>query len=1077
MPPPSASLASRIDESLAAGVARSEARIATRAWHGAAPLSYSQERMWLIQSLNPATTAYNMAAALRIRGSVDTAALSQSFDELLRRHETLRSRIRLIDDQPRQTIEPWIPGTLRMADLRRHADPHAEAMRLIDSDARGVFDLGGEPLIRARLLQVADEEFLLAIVLHHIASDQWSMGIFGRELGTLYKQRRSGAEAQLPPLELSYRDFAQWQRSGALVPQLARQLEFWSGKLADLPTVDLPVDFARPRVWTMNGAIFQREIPPALFEAIATLARGGGSTMFMILFAGFATLLHRISGQRDIPIGVPVANRTHSAVEGLIGTFVNTVVLRTDLRGDPGFSELLQRVRLTALDAFANQEVPFDRLVQQLGQRGDRSRAPLTQVLFNVTNAPMHGIELAGLEWEIIPLDRGGAQFELTFSVDTEITRTLTVEYNTDLFERATVERLVSQYFTLLAAAAAAPATRLGSLAVLSAEHLALLRDWNATAARFVPEEPFARVFERQAARSPGAVAVSCDGARLSYAELNERANLLAGALRAAGAGRGAAVAVCMPRSASLLIALLAVQKSGGAYLPLDPEFPAERLRYMLADSGSRVLVVSGALPAGLAVPDGTYLLDMAALPDQGDKAASGNLSDGPGLPDPAYVLYTSGSTGRPKGVVVSHGALTNFLCSMRERPALDPTDVVAAVTTISFDIAGLELYLPLMVGARVELVSKAVATDGASLARLLQECRATVLQATPATWRMLLEAGWRGDGRLRALVGGEALPRTLADQLLAQVGELWNMYGPTETTVWSTLERVEPGTAAVSIGKPIANTQVHVLDRNGGLAPLGAVGEICIGGAGLAIGYHGYPALTGERFVADAYSGSYGGRIYRTGDLGRWGSDGKLYFLGRRDHQIKIRGFRIELGEIEEALGAHPAIQHAVAIVREVRPDDPRLVAYVIFRDGEDATSTDLKRFLRNRLPDYMIPSIVMPLAGMPLTPNGKVDRAALPDPFVTVAGEAVGSEAPATEMERILAAIWQSVLKIERIAPTDNFFELGGYSLLSLKVAKLIGKRTGRQFDPRALFFHNLREVAGMLEPDESVSDMEVR
>ena len=799
--------------------------------------------------------------------------------------------------------------------------------------------------------------------------------------------------------------------------------------------------------------------------------------MFMTLFAGFATLLHRISGQRDIPIGVPVANRTHSAVEGLVGTFVNTVVLRTDLQGDPDFNELLNRVRLTALDAFANQEVSFDRLVQELGQRGDRSRAPLTQVLFNVTNAPMHGIELAGLTWEIVTLDRGGAQFELTFSVDTEVTRTLSVEYNTDLFERATVERLVSQYFTLLAAAAAAPAERISRLAVLPAEQLALLRNWNATTASFLPAMTFARLFEAQAARSPSAVAVSAEGACLSYSELNERANVVARALRATGAGRGATVALCMPRSASLVIALLAVQKSGGAYVPLDPEFPAERLRYMLADSGARLLIASGALPAGLEVPDGIELIDMAAMPGQRDAEAAENLRDGPALQDAAYLLYTSGSTGRPKGVVVSHGALTNFLGSMRQRPGIEPTDVVAAVTTISFDIAGLELYLPLMVGARVELVPKSIATDGASLARLLEESDATVLQATPATWRMLLEADWRGSKLQRAFVGGEALPRTLADQILARVGELWNMYGPTETTIWSTLERVEAGSAAISIGKPIANTQVHVLDRNGALTPVGVTGEICIGGEGVAVGYHGCPALTAERFVADAYSEARGGRLYRTGDLGRWGSDGKLYHLGRSDLQVKIRGFRIELGEIEKALGAHAAIQHAVAIVREARPDDPRLVAYVTFRDGADATSTDLKRFLRNQLPDYMIPSIVTSVAEMPLTPNGKIDRAALPDPFVTVADEASGEETLATEMEQMLAGVWQSVLKIERVAPTDNFFELGGYSLLSLKVANLIGKRTGRQFDPRALFFHNLREVAGMLELDEAASEPEVR
>jgi nonribosomal peptide synthetase DhbF len=1071
-------LCARIDQVLASGAARQSDAIVRLNWEGRpAPLSYSQERMWLIQTINPANTAYNMGVALRIRGKADIAALSASFDDLRLRHEILRSRIQLIDDRPYQLIEPWVAGSLRVDDLSGRADADAAALELVNVDLRQVFDLSNESVVRARVIKIAEDSFVFGLVLHHIAGDQWSMGVFGRELTILYNRRRAGTSAALDPLPVSYLDFAHWERSGVSQSQSERQLGFWTRQLENLPTVDLPTDFTRPKVWTMNGSFYQRQIPPTLFTALGKLARSAGSTMFMTLFAGFASLLQRISGQTDIPIGVPVANRTHSAVEGLIGTFVNTVVLRADLHGDPEFRELLTRIRAIALDAFANQDVSFDRLVQEIGQRGDRSRAPLAQVMFNVTNAPMRKIELAGLSWQPVILDRGGAQFELTFAVDTEVTHNLTVEYNTDLFERTTIERLVGQYFTLLEAAAAAPETRISRLPTLPAEQWDRLRTWNATQASWPSAATLPGLFESQAARSAHAVAVTFEGSSLTYGDLNSRANELAGALVTAGAQRGSMVAVCMRRSSHLLISLLAVQKSGATYVPLDPEFPVDRLAYMLSDSGAGVLLSSGELPSGLEVPVHIAVVDAAAISGRPLCAGVENLPFAPDPQDAAYVLYTSGSTGRPKGVVVSHGALANFLNSMRERPGLSSSDVLAAVTTVSFDIAGLELYLPLIVGARIELVSKQVATDGAALAGLLDGSGATFLQATPATWRMLIEAGWQGSKHCRALCGGEAVSRRLADDILERVAELWNMYGPTETTIWSTVEQVERGSAAINIGRPIANTQVHILDAAGEIAPIGVTGEICIGGAGVATGYHRRPALTAERFTPDPYSGVPGSRLYRTGDLGRWGPDGKLYHLGRSDHQVKIRGFRIELGEIEKALGAHPAIQHAVAAVREAGPEDPRLVAYVTFHEGDDVTITDLKRFLRNQLPDYMIPSIVVTLVSMPLTPNGKVDRAALPDPFAGHAPEPTADGALTTSMERLLAQAWQTVLKIERVGALDNFFELGGYSLLSLRVAKIIEKRTGRRLDPRALFFHTLRDVARSLDPDSPGSDASSR
>ncbi len=1064
------SMASAIDQSREAGLAQPIAPIAAVQGADPGPLSYSQERMWLIQSLNPQTIAYNLAGAFWIHGAVDVPALSSSLDELIERHEILRSRIQVVGGKPQQIVEPGPSGSLKVLDLRQHPHAEEEAIELATAESRVVIDLLRDPTMRTRLFHTGADRFLFFIVIHHVASDQWSMGIFGRELAALYNARVTGVPAQLPALPRTYRDFSRWQRSAAFNAQFDQHLHFWARRLADLPTVDLPIDHPRPKIWTMSGAVYQRQIPATLFNAINDFARGAGATQFMTLFAGFAVLLHRLSGQTDLPIGVPVANRTHSAMEGMIGTFVNTLVLRADLHGDPQFDQLLERVRASALEAFQNQDVSFDRLVQEVGQRGDRSRAPLVQVMFNVANAPMDGIEFHGLQWQPVMLNRGGAQFELGFSVDTEVTHMLGVDYNTDLFDRATIERMVGQYFIVLAAAIAAPQSPLSRLALLPEDQLQQLRSWNATQMALAETASFPRLFEAQAVKSPDAIAISCAGETWSYAHLNAQSNRFARVLSAAGVAAGANVGICMDRSPLLLVTLLAVQKSAGAYMPLDPELPPERMRYMLEDSGTSVLVTAGPLPPQLNVPPGIRLLDVAAALPQAQGLSAQNLGNGPGPQDRAYLLYTSGSTGKPKGVSVPHRALANFLLSMQQRPGLAASDVVAAVTTIHFDIAALELYLPLTVGARVDLVSREIAIDGEKLAEHLRSCGATLLQATPGTWRMLLETDWRPGAPFRALCGGETLSRTLANGILERVGALWNLYGPTETTIWSSVEQMTQSDTAVSIGRPIGNTQVHILDSAGELVPIGVVGEICIGGAGVADGYPGRAALTAERFVPDRFAADPGMRLYKTGDLGRWGVDGKLYHLGRSDFQVKIRGYRIELGEIEEALNAHPAVQQAVVAVRESRTDDPRLVAFVKYRQGQDATMGDLKRELRVHLPEYMVPSIIVAVDAIPLTPNGKVDRAALPNPFAAALVDATVQEPPATQMEQVLAQIWTSVLNIDQVSVLDNFFELGGYSLLSLRVAIMIKRRTGRQLDPRALFFQNLREIAGTLESQDS-------
>ena len=1031
----------------------------------AAPLSYSQERMWLIQSLEPGNTAYNIAVGLKLSGLLDTQALSAAFAQLCERHENLRSVVRVTQDGPRQEIGPGPAPALEIVDLcAQDGEAWADALRAAEAAARIPFDLTRGPVIRARLFVMQPKESLLVLILHHIAADHWSMGVLGRELAALYGGLVAGAPHELDPLPIRYRDYALWQRSTPFAAELERQLGYWRRQLVDLPVLELPTDRPRPQVPSSKGAVCRAPIPVALAERLDRLGQQSGGTLFMTMVSAFAALLCRITNQTDIPIGVPVANRTQSAFEGLVGTFVNTLVLRVDVSGDPTSAELLSRVRKIALEAFAHQDVPFERLVRELAQHRETGRLPLTQVLFNVMNTPMHGMHFAAIDWQPVAIDRGGAQFELSISVDSAITRSLYVEYNTDLFDRITAERMAERYLTLLDGVAGALDTRISALPLLPASELALLASWNATSAPFPSDRTCVQLFEEQAALDPARPAASFEGCQITYGELRRQAEAIADRLRAMGVGPGVPVGLCVRRSLALLPALLGVQKSGGAYVPLDPDYPAERLRFMLADSGAKVLVTAGAPVDGLTLPDDVAILDVTTPLDLDPSSAGTGLSSGP--LDPVYIIYTSGSTGRPKGVTVSHRALVNFLYSMQRSPGLAASDVLAAVTTISFDIAALELYLPLLVGARIELIARETASDGAALARQLAASGATSLQATPSTWRLLLEAGWSGGQNFRALCGGEPLPPDLANALRRRVGALWNMYGPTETTIWSTIDQIEADETPVSIGRPIANTEIHILDTTGERTPIRVAGEICIGGAGLAVGYHGNPAATGERFIPDRLSGRPGARLYRTGDQGYWGADGKLYQLGRLDDQVKIRGVRIELGEIEGAIRTHPAVTQAVVAVREAQPGDHRLVAYMRYREAEDLTASELRRYLRQQLPEAMIPSMVVPLDRIPLTPNGKLDRRALPDPFGTARPLSAELSRPSTDTEGLMAEIWRSVLKIDQVGVDENFFDLGGHSVLSLRVAHLVEKRTGHRMDPRALFFNTLRQVAALVD-----------
>ena len=1015
----------------------------------ALPLSLFQERMLVLNRLEPDGTAYNMVAVWTSKGPMDVPRLASAIAAVVRRHEMLRATFRNTGDGPVVHLLPPESVPIEVHDLRdRSEEVQRQVLRAaIDAGTAAPFDLAAQPPVRFTVYWLSADRTATLVALHHIAADAWSVDILGRELAAAY----DGAPAPAPLLQ--YADYAAWQRSTQDPSEIASELDWWAQHLAGIPQLStFPAD--RPPSSRATGAVHSFGWSPELSAGIRAMVREQGATVYMALLAACATVLHWHTGQDDVVLGSPMGVRERPEFESMIGPFVNLLVMRLDLSDDPPFAELLRRSRDAVLDAHAHRQVPFEMLLQRLKPARSFDHSPLFQVAVVQQNAPVE---------RDAQIFNGGAMHELTWFVgDVEGHLEGALEYRSDLYSAKTIERIATHLQIVLSAAVQAPQRRLSELSLLTPdERQQVVVQFNATAVATDPGTFVAR-FERQAARAPDACAVRFEGTELTYGELNRRANQVAHYLRALGVTPGVLVGLCLPRSLAMVVALLGIQKSGGAYVPLDPGFPPERLDFMLSDSGAAVLVTADDAASGVDVPEGVRVLDFGSQAAALAKLSPANLEDGAGLEDAAYVIYTSGSTGRPKGVGVSHGALANFLESMQREPGLSEADVLAAVTTISFDIAGLELFLPLMVGARIELLSRETAADGPALAAQLAACGATVLQATPATWRLLLEAGWAGSPTLRALCGGEALTRDLADALLARTQELWNLYGPTETTVWSTVERVERDGGPITIGRPIANTQVYVLDRHGEPLPIGIPGELWIGGAGVALAYHGRPELTAERFVSDRLGRQPGGTLYRTGDLGRWRADGRLEHLGRLDNQVKIRGFRIELGEIEAALAAHPAIREAVVGARETGPGDLRLVAYVVYQPGEDLTVSDVRRHLRRELPDYMIPSLVVALEAIPLTPNRKVDRAALPDPYKNAAKMGTSHEPPAPGMEQLLADIWRELLHVDSVSADDNFFELGGHSLLSLRALAAVEKRAGWRMDPRALFFQTLRQIA---------------
>jgi amino acid adenylation domain-containing protein len=1037
-------------------------------------LSFAQQRLWFLDQFEPDSPLYNVAKAFMIRGALDVTALRQALEAIIARHEALRTTFVAEDGNPVQVIgEPGaVPLSVSELSALPDAERESELHRQLTREVRRPFDLAHGVMLRGALYRLSPEEHVLLLTMHHIASDAWSMGVLLRELGALYGAFATHEPPSLPALPIQYADYAVWQRHWLQGKALEKQLAYWRQQLGDVPhLLELPTDRPRPAVQSYRGSRHPLVVSPTVTDQLKTLSRQEGITLFMTLLAAWQLLLHRYTGQADISVGSPTAGRTRVETEPLIGFFVNTVVLRTDVSGDPTFRELLQRVRQVAMGAYAHQDIPFEKLVAELQPDRTLSHSPLFQVFFAFQNVPRLPLDLPGLVVSPVEVDSGTAKFDLSLYLwEAEGGLRGALEYNTDLFDQTTIARMAGHFPTLLAGIAAAPDQRLADVPLLTAaERQQVLGEWNATWDDYPRQSCLHELIEAQVQQRPDRVAVVYAGACLSYRQLNARANQLARYLQRQGVGPEILVGICMERGLEMVVGLLGVLKAGGAYLPLDPSYPPERLGFMLEDTQASVVLTQHAVMDALPRHQAQVICldtDWERIAAESEEAPVSDVASD----HLAYVIYTSGSTGRPKGVQIPHRAVVNFLQAMRWQPGMTAQDTLLAVTTLSFDIAGLEIFLPLMVGGRVVLASRSMAADGTQLSQQLTQSAATVMQATPATWRILLEAGWQGGDRLRILCGGEALPLELATQLLTKGAALWNLYGPTETTIWSTVCQIPPQPHAISIGRPIANTQVYILDGYGQPVPVGIPGEFYIGGDGVARGYFNQPELTAERFRPDPYSADRGARVYRTGDLARYRADGTLELLGRIDQQVKVRGFRIELGEIEAALARHPGIAQAVAVVREDSPGDRRLVAYVVAHASAALAAADLRSFLRQSLPDYMVPVIFMVVDALPLTPNGKVDRRALPAPEKNRLEAGTPLMAPRDAIELQLIRIWEEVLRVEPVGLRDNFFELGGDSLLAVRLFAQIDKSFGQKL-PLATLFQapTIEHLADVLRQEE--------
>src|SRR5579872_345570 len=1029
------------------GLERHQAFIPKREDCLTAPLSFAQQRLWFLEQLQPNTSTYIMANAVPMLAPVNVSVLEQVLNEIVRRHEVLRTVFPIIDGSPTQVISECVSLQLPYADLTAltENERQSQLMRFVN-EIRRPFDLQRGPVLRATLVRITPEQYVLYLAMHHIVADGWSLGLFAQELGAFYGAFFQGEPSPLPELPVQYADFAIWQREWLKSEVMAKQLGYWKKHLAGLSTLNLrgsnlPLDKAH------RSAAETMKVSSELTANLKALAQGEGATLFMTMLAAFQLLLARYSGQTDIVVGSPVAGRTRVETESLIGCFVNMLVLRSDFSGNPSFSEVLRRVKETSLLAFENQQIPFEMLVEELRPQRDLTRSPLFQVMFALESSK--SVQSATRDVFYSVFNESIAKYDLTFNAaELEQGILCSFEYDSSLFEASSIRRMMGNFEVLLNSAVQDVGRPVSELALLKPEEQRqLVAEWNRTQTTSATSECVHQLFEAQVRRTPNRVAVSFERERVTYRDLDAQANSLARRLRESGVQQGHLVGICVERSVQMLASLLGVLKAGAAYVPLDPSYPADRLRFMQQDAGLKAVITQKHL-SGL-IGEGA---EIVCLQNEHISQSTKAISAQSRANDLAYVIYTSGSTGRPKGVAVSHGSVVNLLESMQREPGIREDDRLLAVTTLSFDIAALELFLPLTVGAQVVIASRETAADPRLLTKKLRRSGISMMQATPATWQMLVDSGWTGDERLTVLCGGENLTRELANELVSRAGAVWNMYGPTETTIWSSTCRVDHGTGPVYLGRGIANTQFYILSDQSQLLPVGVPGELCIGGKGVAQGYWKRPDLTNERFIPNPFRAIDGyDRLYRTGDLTRYREDGKMEYLGRIDHQVKIRGYRIELGEVEVALREAGA-REAVVVDDQDRLGHKRLLGYFV---GNDSTpdKQELRQRLKQRLPEYMVPAVLLELEQLPLSPAGKVERKALPKPLVLEKHEREEEGSPQDALELQLTRIWERLLGCQ-VGLRDDFFELGGYSLLAVRLFVEMEKVFGRSLPLATLF-----------------------
>ncbi|HZH16543.1 MAG TPA: amino acid adenylation domain-containing protein, partial [Archangium sp.] len=1067
-------LAFRIESALGGDSSLPALRPAPR--DGNPPLSFAQQRLWFLDQLEPGSTSYNMPAALRLVGPLDTSALQRAFSELTRRHEALRTTFSTENGTALQLIHPAAELPLTWVDLSAlpEASREAEARRLATEEAARPFELARGPLLRTTLLRLDEQQHVLLMTMHHIVSDGWSMGVLVREVAALYQAFVSGRPSPLPELPLQYADYALWQRSWLHGEALDSQLSWWKQHLAGAPhALELPTDFPRPPAQSFRGSLVELRLPQALSESLAALCQKEGVTSFMALLAAFQTLLARYSGQEDVVVGSPIAGRRFSELEGLIGFFVNTLALRSRLEPGTSFRQLLQRVREATLGAYAHQDVPFEKLVEELQPQRDSSRAPIFQVMFALQNTPLDSgtTDNTGLSIRPLEVESRTAKFDLSLSLSDSPSGLLAqLEYNTDLFREDTARRLLSYLQVLLEGALSNPDTLLSALPLLpEAERHQLLVDFNDTRVDYPRDACVHHLFEAQARRTPDAIALVSEHQHLTYRQLDESANQLAHHLLSLGVGPHSLVALCLGRSFDVVVSILATLKAGAAYVPLDPSYPRERSALILEDCQPQVLLAHSHLLHELPA----HSARVVCL-DSERHAFSSLPTHAPSVPVSAlhlaYAMFTSGSTGRPKGVMIQHRGIVRLLLGV-DYTHFGPDEVFIQLAPLAFDASTFEIWGALLHGARLVLPPEGTRSFE-DIARVLQHHGVTAVWLTAALFeQMALSFPDVIASIPRVLAGGDVLNPARMRAILARGAHVVACYGPTESTTFassSLLCRPEDVGPSVSIGRPHANTTVYLLDASLRPVPLGAPGELYIGGDGLAWGYMRRPELSAERFLPDPFSSEPGARMYRSGDMARWLPDGRLDFLGRRDTQVKLRGFRIELGEVEATLSLHPSVHEVTTLVREDVPGDKRLVAYVVPAPGHSLEVDSLRSFLKQRLPEYMVPSAFVPLEALPLSPNGKVDRKALPTPD---ASSRLASQrpfvAPSTATQQQLASLWAELLNVEQVGLYDDFFSLGGHSLLATRLVSRLRSSFQVELPLRALFeASSLEQLASRIE-----------